>query len=216
MLEAERLAGTLIRNGCKPSCLPSRLNVEVLVTYLREMLRGSRDREEKVRGYRGGYLPGLRREIERGLREGSITGVVSTNALELGIDIGALEACVICGYPGTIASTWQQAGRAGRRSGVSAAFLVASSSPLDQYIINNPEYFFGKSPENGMINPDNLVILYNHMKCAAFDFRSKTAKNSALKLRRKFYPIWKRRGWYGMWATGGTGCPMCSRRRYKP
>ena len=95
--------------------------------------------------------------------------MVSTNALELGIDIGALEACVICGYPGTIASTWQQIGRAGRRSGVSAAFLVANSSPLDQYVINNPDYFFGKSPENGLINPDNLVILYNHMKCAAFE-----------------------------------------------
>jgi DEAD/DEAH box helicase domain-containing protein len=170
MLEAEGLAGTLIRNGVQTIVFTrSRLNVEVLVTYLREIFRGSREGEKKVRGYRGGYLPGLRREIERGLREGSITGVVSTNALELGIDIGALEACVICGYPGTIASTWQQAGRAGRRSGVSAAFLVASSSPLDQYIINNPEYFFGKSPENGMINPDNLVILYNHMKCAAFE-----------------------------------------------
>jgi DEAD/DEAH box helicase domain-containing protein len=170
MLETEGLARTLIRNGVQTIVFTrSRLSVEVLVTYLREMFSGSGDGEKKVRGYRGGYLPGLRREIERGLREGSITGVVSTNALELGIDIGALEACVICGYPGTIASTWQQAGRAGRRSGVSAAFLVASSSPLDQYIINNPEYFFGKSPENGMINPDNLVILYNHMKCAAFE-----------------------------------------------
>lgn len=170
MLEAEGLAEALIRNGVQTIIFTrSRLNVEVLVTYLKDIYHGKRDGDKRVRGYRGGYLPNLRREIEKGLREGSITGVVSTNALELGIDIGALEACIICGYPGTIASTWQQAGRAGRRSGVSVAFLVANSSPLDQYIVNNPDYFFGKSPENGLINPDNLVILYNHMKCAAFE-----------------------------------------------
>lgn len=170
MLEAEGLAESLIRNGVQTIVFTrSRLNVEVLVTYLKDIYHGSKDADRRVRGYRGGYLPNLRREIEKGLREGSITGVVSTNALELGIDIGALEACIICGYPGTIASTWQQAGRAGRRNGVSAAFLVANSSPLDQYIINHPDYFFGKSPENGLINPDNLVILYNHMKCAAFE-----------------------------------------------
>ena len=170
MLEAKGLAESLIRNGVQTIVFTrSRLNVEVLVTYLKEILRGTKDGDKKVRGYRGGYLPNLRREIEKGLREGSITGVVSTNALELGIDIGALEACIICGYPGTIASTWQQAGRAGRRNGVSATFLVANSSPLDQYIINHPDYFFDKSPENGLINPDNLVILYNHMKCAAFE-----------------------------------------------
>ena len=170
MLEAEGLAESLIRNGVQTIVFTrSRLNVEVLVTYLKDIYHGKKDADRRVRGYRGGYLPNLRREIEKGLREGSITGVVSTNALELGIDIGALEACIICGYPGTIASTWQQAGRAGRRNGVSAAFLVANSSPLDQYIINHPDYFFGKSPENGLINPDNLVILYNHMKCAAFE-----------------------------------------------
>ncbi len=170
MLEAKNIAETLIRNDIQTIVFArSRLNVEVLVTYLKDIFHGKMGGEGKVRGYRGGYLPNLRREIERGLRSGDITGVVSTNALELGIDIGALEACVICGYPGNIASTWQQAGRAGRRSGVSATFLVASSSPLDQYIISNPDYFFGKSPENGLINPDNLVILYNHMKCAAFE-----------------------------------------------
>lgn len=170
LLEARRIAETFIRNGIQTILFTrSRLNVEVLVTYLREIYKGNRKPKKKVRGYRGGYLPTLRREIEKGLRDGSITGVVSTNALELGIDIGALEACIICGYPGTIASTWQQAGRAGRRSGVSAAILVASSSPLDQYIINNPDYFFGRNPEHGLINPDNLVILYSHMKCAAFE-----------------------------------------------
>lgn len=170
LLESERIAEMLIRNNVQTIVFTrSRLNVEVLVTYLKDIYHGSRDGDRRVRGYRGGYLPNLRREIESGLRDGSITGVVSTNALELGIDIGALEACVISGYPGTISSTWQQAGRAGRRSGVSATFLVANSSPLDQYIISNPDYFFGKSPENGLINPDNLVILYNHMKCAAFE-----------------------------------------------
>ncbi len=169
-LEARALAENLIRNGIQTIVFTrSRLNVEVLVTYLKDIFHGKMGSEGRVRGYRGGYLPNLRREIERGLRNGSITGVVSTNALELGIDIGNLEACIICGYPGTIASTWQQAGRAGRRNSVSAAFLIANSSPLDQYIVNNPDYFFGKNPENGLINPDNLVILYNHMKCAAFE-----------------------------------------------
>ena len=169
-LEAKALAETLIKNDIQTIVFTrSRLNVEVLVTYLKDIFFGKMGSEARVRGYRGGYLPNLRREIEQGLRNGSITGVVSTNALELGIDIGNLEACVICGYPGTIASTWQQAGRAGRRSGVSVAILIATSSPLDQYIVNNPDYFLGRSPENGLINPDNLVILYSHMKCAAFE-----------------------------------------------
>lgn len=170
LLEAKKLAENLVRNDVQTIVFTrSRLNVEVLVTYLKDIFFGKIGGESKIRGYRGGYLPNLRREIERGLRNGSITGVVSTNALELGIDIGNLEACILCGYPGTIASTWQQAGRAGRRNSVSAAFLIAGSSPLDQYIINNPDYFLGRSPENGLINPDNLVILYNHIKCAAFE-----------------------------------------------
>lgn len=169
-LEAKALAETLIKNDIQTIVFTrSRLNVEVLVSYLKDIFFNTLGGSNKVRGYRGGYLPSLRREIERGLRNGSITGVVSTNALELGIDIGNLEACIICGYPGTIASTWQQAGRSGRRNSVSATILIANSSPLDQYIINNPDYFFGLNPENGLINPDNLAILYNHMKCAAFE-----------------------------------------------
>jgi DEAD/DEAH box helicase domain-containing protein len=122
-----------------------------------------------IRGYRGGYLPGERREIERGLREGRIRGVVSTNALELGIDVGSLDATVMAGYPGTIASTWQRAGRAGRRSGSSCAVLVASSAPLDQFIVQHPDYFFERSPEHAFVQPDNLEILVNHLKCAAFE-----------------------------------------------
>jgi DEAD/DEAH box helicase domain-containing protein len=124
---------------------------------------------ESVRGYRGGYLPRERREIERKLREGHIRAVVATNALELGVDIGTLDAVVMAGYPGTVASTWQRAGRAGRRLTASLAVLVASSAPVDQYIIEHPDYFFGRSPEHAFINPDNLEILLNHLKCAAFE-----------------------------------------------
>jgi len=147
----------------------SRLITEVLVTYLKEDIEKTVKDEGLIRGYRGGYLPLKRREIERGLREGKILGVVSTNALELGIDIGSLDVAVLAGYPGTIASTWQRAGRAGRKTGKSAAVLVASSSPLDQFIINHPDYFFSRSPERALINPDNLSILVSHIECAAFE-----------------------------------------------
>src|SRR5229473_2788169 len=147
----------------------SRLHTEVLLTYLKQSNPPPPGRADTIRGYRGGYLPGERREIERGLRDGGIRGVVSTNALELGIDIGSLDAAVMAGYPGTIASTWQRAGRAGRRSGSSCAVLVASSAPLDQFIVKHPDYFFGNSPEHAFIQPDNLEILVNHLKCAAFE-----------------------------------------------
>ena len=147
----------------------SRLHTEVLLTYLQQANPPKPGQPEPVRGYRGGYLPGERREIERGLREGRIRGVVTTNALELGIDIGSLDACVMAGYAGSIASTWQRAGRAGRRSGSSCAVFVASSAPLDQFIVQHPEYFFGSSPEHAHIQPDNLEILVNHLKCAAFE-----------------------------------------------
>jgi DEAD/DEAH box helicase domain-containing protein len=114
-------------------------------------------------------LPNRRREIERGLREGSVRAVVSTNALELGIDIGALDVSVMAGYPGTIAATWQRAGRAGRRASRSAAVMVASSAPLDQFVVRHPSYFFDRSPERALIDPDNLHILVDHVKCAAFE-----------------------------------------------
>jgi DEAD/DEAH box helicase domain-containing protein len=148
---------------------PSRLATEVLVTYLKESLEARPGSEGVIRGYRGGYLPLKRREIERGLREGSVLGVVSTNALELGIDIGSLDAAVLVGYPGSVASAWQQAGRAGRRSSASVAVLVANSTPLNQFIAKHPDYFFGAPVEQGRINPDNLQILVNHVKCAAFE-----------------------------------------------
>jgi DEAD/DEAH box helicase domain-containing protein len=122
-----------------------------------------------VESYRGGYLPGERREIEAGLRSGAIQGVVSTNALELGIDIGGLDGAVLAGFPGSISSSWQQAGRAGRRQGVSLAVMIASSSALDQFMVKHPDYFFGRPPESGFIDPDNPIILTDHMRCAVFE-----------------------------------------------
>jgi DEAD/DEAH box helicase domain-containing protein len=147
----------------------SRLHTEVLLTYLKQDNPQPPGSPDIVRGYRGGYLPLERREIERGLRNGQIRAVVATNALELGIDIGSLDVAVMAGYPGTIASTWQRAGRAGRRKGSSCAVFVASSRPLDQFIVKHPEYFFSGSPEHAYIQPDNLEILVNHLKCAAFE-----------------------------------------------
>jgi len=154
----------------------SRLSTEILTTYLKDDFGGPPGSADEVRGYRGGYLPQRRREIEKGLRDGTVRAVVSTNALELGIDIGALDACVMAGYPGTIAATWQRAGRAGRRSGRSAAVLVASSAPLDQFVVRNPSYFFDGSPEHALINPDNLHILVDHVKCAAFELPFTTSE----------------------------------------
>ncbi|MBD2847968.1 DEAD/DEAH box helicase [Paenibacillus sp. IB182496] len=169
VLETRRLAGMLLRQGVQTIVFArSRVRVELLLTYLQEQVKGELG-PKTIRGYRGGYLPKLRREIERGLRSGEIRGVVSTNALELGIDIGQLQACVLNGYPGTIASTWQQSGRAGRRQGSSVTFMVASSNPLDQYITEHPEFFFNRPPERALIHPDNLLILIDHIKCAAYE-----------------------------------------------
>ncbi|HET7101556.1 MAG TPA: DEAD/DEAH box helicase, partial [Terriglobia bacterium] len=168
--ETRRLAKVFMMRGLETIVFAnSRLATEILVTYLKEDFARRAVGPEVVRGYRGGYLPLERREIERDLREGRLLGVIATNALELGIDIGSLDVAVMAGYPGTIASTWQRAGRAGRREGSSAALLVASSAPLDQFIVQNPDYFFDHSPEHGYVNPDNLQILLNHLKCAAFE-----------------------------------------------
>ncbi len=147
----------------------SRLTTEILTTYLKDGSRQLPGGSEGIRGYRGGYLPLRRREIERGLREGDVRGVVSTNALELGIDIGSLDVSIMAGYPGTIAATWQRAGRAGRRTSRSAAVLVASSAPIDQFVALHPDFFFEGSPEHGLVNADNLHILLDHIKCAAFE-----------------------------------------------
>jgi len=168
--ETRRVARTFLDRGLQSIVFAnSRLATEILVTYLKEDFARLPGEAEAIRGYRGGYLPRERREIERDLREGRLLGVVATNALELGIDIGSLDVAVLAGYPGTIASTWQRAGRAGRRRGTSAAVLVASSAPLDQFMVQNSDYFFGRLPEHGYVNPDNLFILLNHLKCAAFE-----------------------------------------------
>src|SRR5439155_13020204 len=169
-LATRRLAENFIANDLQTIVFArTRLNVEVLLSYLQSLLRQKGRSAELVRGYRGGYLPLQRREIERGLRDGTVRGVVATNALELGIDIGGLEACLMCGYPGTIASTWQRVGRVGRRDSPAVALLVATSSPLDQFIVTHPDYFFGQSPESGLVNPNNLTILADHLRCAAFE-----------------------------------------------
>src|SRR5437588_782979 len=169
MLEARRIAAPWIKAGIQSIVFcRSRLQVEVMLSYLREDLAPRLDAHKRVRGYRAAYLPLHRREIEAGLRAGEITGVVSTNALELGIDIGSLETSVLVGYPGTISSTWQQLGRAGRRSG-SVGVFVASSSPLDQFIVRHPEYFLGSDPEEGLIDPDNLLLLAGHLQAGLFE-----------------------------------------------
>ena len=154
----------------------SRLATEILTTYLKDDFEDVPGAPERIRGYRGGYLPLRRREIEKGLREGIVRAVVSTNALELGIDIGALDVSVMAGYPGTIAATWQRAGRAGRRASRSAAVMVASSAPIDQFVVRNPSYFFDASPERALVDPDNLHILVDHIKCAAFELPFSTTE----------------------------------------
>jgi DEAD/DEAH box helicase domain-containing protein len=169
MLEARRIAAPWIRAGVQTIVFcRSRLQVEVMLSYLRQDLAPRLDVNKRVRGYRAGYLPLHRREIEAGLRNGEITAVVSTNALELGIDIGTLQTAILVGYPGTIASTWQQIGRAGRRSG-SVGVFVASSSPLDQFIVRHPEYFLSADPEEGLIDPDNLLLLAGHLQAGLFE-----------------------------------------------
>ena len=168
--EARRVAGEFLRRNLQVIVFAqSRLSTEILTTYLKEDFEDVPGMPERIRGYRGGYLPLRRREIEKGLRAGQVRGVISTNALELGIDIGALDVCVMAGYPGTIASTWQRAGRAGRRTGQSAAVMVASSAPIDQFVARHPSFFFDASPEHALVNPDNLHILVDHVKCAAFE-----------------------------------------------
>ncbi len=147
----------------------SRLRVEILVNYLRKTMRKLHKNPERIAGYRGGYLPNERRAIEQGVKSGAVLGVVSTNALELGIDIGQLRVAIIAGYPGSVASTWQQAGRAGRKAEESLAVLVASSSPLDQYMVTHPDFLFGRAPESAIVDPDNVQVLASHIKCALFE-----------------------------------------------
>ena len=170
LLTAQRLAERLIGGGVQTIAFArSRTAVEVLTTYLQETFAPPPGHPHTIRGYRGGYLPNERHAIEAGLRDGRVRGVVATNALELGIDIGSLDAAISVGYPGTIASTWQQMGRAGRRSGTSISALVCSSAPIDQFLAAHPEYLFDSSPEHGLVNPDNLYVLMNHLRASTFE-----------------------------------------------
>jgi DEAD/DEAH box helicase domain-containing protein len=180
--ESVRLAQDLLEHDVQAVVFArSRRSVEILLKYVEET--GKQVNKETrnntslpvsmstapIRGYRSGYLPAQRREIEKGLRDGSVKLVVATNALELGIDIGGLGAALLVGYPGTIASVTQQSGRAGRGDDPAASVLVATASPLDQFLAHHPEYFFARSPEQALINPDHLLILLNHLRCALFE-----------------------------------------------
>lgn len=169
-MEASRLASRFILRGHQTIIFgSSRINIEVMTTYLKRLMMRLKRNPEKICGYRSGYLPKERRAIERGIKSGDVMGVVSTNALELGIDIGGLDVSILAGYPGTIASAWQQAGRAGRKATDSLVIFIGSNSPLDQYLMQHPEFFFGKSPEQAMINPRNLTIMASHLKCGVFE-----------------------------------------------
>ena len=167
--QSRRVATPFIEKGLQTICFTgSRLHTEVLSRYLREGF-AKKGRAGAIASYRGGYLPGLRRAIEKGLRDGDITCVVSTNALELGIDIGRLDVAVLAGYPGSVASTFQQAGRAGRSDKRSLTVVVARNSPLDQYVIQHPEFLFEGEAEHARSDPDNLMILVAHLKCALYE-----------------------------------------------
>jgi DEAD/DEAH box helicase domain-containing protein len=183
LLESVRLAGELVNSNVQSVVFArSRRSVEIILSYLQGELTPDSSIEAPlipyeslpdprafVRGYRSGYLPNQRREIEKGLRDGTVKIVVATNALELGIDIGGLGAAILVGYPGTIASARQQAGRAGRGLESAAAVMVASANPIDQFLAHHPEYFFDRSPEQALINPDHLLILLEHLRCATFE-----------------------------------------------
>jgi len=147
----------------------SRMGVELMLSTLRESLRLGDGPRSRVRGYRGGYLPTERRAVERGLRDGELLGVVTTNALELGVDVGQLDVAILAGYPGSIAATWQQMGRAGRRNATSVAVLIAGGGPVDRYVVEHPEFLLASAPEEARLDPDNLHVLLAHLKAACFE-----------------------------------------------
>ncbi len=168
--QTARIAKHAVKAGLKSIVFAqTRVMVEVLTKYLKDTFDKDPRRAPRVRAYRGGYLPTQRRETERTMRAGKVDCVVATSALELGIDVGSLDVCVLNGYPGTIAGTWQRIGRAGRRERDALGVLVATSQPLDQFIVRNPEFFIGSSPEHARIDPDQLLILLDHVRCAAFE-----------------------------------------------
>ncbi len=170
-IEAANITSELVSVDIRTLCFTrTRRLAELVANYVRDRLRQvSRPRAEKVKSYRAGYLPAERREIERELFTGKLTGVVATTALELGVDVGDLDATVLTGYPGTIASTWQQAGRSGRREGRSLSFLVGLDNPLDQYVLAHPDFLFGHGFEHALVNTHNPYILHAQLLCAAWE-----------------------------------------------
>ncbi len=196
LLTGQRLAERLIGGGVQTIAFArSRTSVEVLTSYLRETFEPPPGHPHTIRGYRGGYLPNERHEIEAGLRDGRVRGVVATNALELGIDIGSLDAAISIGYPGTIASTWQQMGRSGRRTGTSLAALVCSSSPIDQFLAAHPEYLFDSSPEHGLVNPDNLHVLLNHLRASTFELPVPATERFGIEETPTLLDVLQEDGW---------------------
>jgi DEAD/DEAH box helicase domain-containing protein len=170
--EASNLFAELVSRDIRTlTFVRTRQLTEVIYNYTKRKLAeiGS-GLAKKIKPYRAGYLPRERRQIERELFSGQLTGVVATTALELGIDIGDLEATVLTGYPGSIASTWQQAGRSGRSKEKALSFLIGLDNPLDQYFMRHPDFLFGKNFENALVNPDNPYILRAHLLCAAWEF----------------------------------------------
>lgn len=168
--QSNRIARLAIRAGLKTLVFAqSRTMVEVLTKYLKDVFDHDPRKPPRIRAYRGGYLPNERREAERAMRAGHVDGIVSTSALELGVDIGALDVVVLNGYPGSVAATWQRVGRAGRRQQPSLGVLVASSDPLDQYLVRHPDFFEAANPEHARIAPDQPLILLDHLRCAAFE-----------------------------------------------
>src|SRR5918996_3847040 len=196
LLTGQRIAEHLIGGGVQTIAFAkSRTAVEVLTSYLRETFEPPPGHPHTIRGYRGGYLPNERHEIEAGLPEGRVRGLVATNALELGIDIGSLDAAISIGYPGTIASTWQQMGRSGRRTGTSLAALICSSAPIDQFLAAHPEYLFESSPEHGLVNPDNLFVLMSHLRASAFELPVPAAERFGLEETPLLLDVLQEDGW---------------------
>ncbi|MGM0401028.1 MAG: DEAD/DEAH box helicase [Chloroflexota bacterium] len=219
LLEAQALTGRMLDAGLQVVVFGrSRRTVEKLVLQLRQKAGHHALSTQEIRGYRGGYLPEERRQIETGLKEGTVRCVVATNALELGIDIGSLQACILVGYPGTVASTWQQIGRVGRGREESIAFLIASMSPLDQYLVAHPRYFFGRSPEHALVNGDNLHILLDHIKCAVAelpfterdDYGSEDLQRILALLETEGIVRKSRKRWY--WTADAAPAPQFSLR----
>ena len=196
LLTGQRLAERLIGGGVQTIAFArSRTAVEVLTSYLRETFEPPPGHPHTIRGYRGGYLPNERHAIEAGLRDGRVRGVVATNALELGIDIGSLDAAISIGYPGTIASTRQQMGRSGRRAGTSLSALICSSAPIDQFLAAHPEYLFDQSPEHGLVNPDNLHVLLNHLRASTFELPVPAAERFGIEETPTLLDVLQEDGW---------------------